>query len=187
MLIPKTSTIFRLVAAAPALLALPAITSISVAAEATSTAKAGCKSAEHRQFDFWIGRWNVIDTKTRKPAGVSLIERVYGGCGIRENWRDPDLTGGSLNIYVDSDQRWHQFWIDSSGAQREFVGGLDSKRMILVSTHKSALHPGMIVQERMIFTPNPDGSVRQYSDASRDGGVTWVPRYDYTYRRNGKN
>jgi hypothetical protein len=35
----------------------------------------------------------------------------------------------------------------------------------------------------MTFTPNPDGSMRQYSDYSRDDGKTWLERYDYTYRK----
>ncbi|MEP7171363.1 MAG: hypothetical protein ABI855_18485, partial [Bacteroidota bacterium] len=31
-------------------------------------------SSEYRQFDFWIGEWNVTDTKTGNPAGKSKIE-----------------------------------------------------------------------------------------------------------------
>ena len=174
----------RIIAIAVTILTLLNVAQASTTPQAAQPAKTDCKSHEHRQFDFWIGKWNVIDTKTRQPAGVSLIESLYKGCGVRENWKDPDLIGGSLNIYVSSDQRWHQFWIDSSGAEREFIGGLDKGRMILISKHKSVLDPDAIVQERMIFTPNPDGSVRQYSDASIDGGATWVPRYDYTYQHN---
>jgi hypothetical protein len=34
----------------------------------------------------------------------------------------------------------------------------------------------------MTFTPNADGSVRQYSDYSKDDGATWAFRYDYIYR-----
>jgi hypothetical protein len=175
---------FRIMTAGVAILGLLVVIVSSTTPRAAPAPKANCKAGTHRQFDFWIGKWNVIDTKTRQPAGNSLIESVYGGCGIRENWRDPDLSGGSLNIYVEQDHRWHQFWIDSSGAQREFIGGFDKNRMILIAVHKSVTHPGAIVQERMIFTPSPDGSVRQYSDASVDGGTTWVPRYDYTYIRH---
>lgn len=144
----------------------------------------GCASPEHHQFDFWIGEWNVSDTKTGQAGGASIIESLYGGCGIRENWSDPQITGGSLNIYDNADHRWHQFWIDSSGARREFIGGLDdSGKMVLVAHVPSVLHPELIIQVRMILTANPDGSVEQVSDMSRDNGVTWVPRYDYTYRK----
>ena len=33
------------------------------------------------------------------------------------------------------------------------------------------------------ITGHPDGTVRQHADLSRDGGKTWTPSYDFTYRR----
>jgi hypothetical protein len=36
---------------------------------------------------------------------------------------------------------------------------------------------------RMTYSPNPDGSVRQHGETSDDGGHTWTPDYDFTYRR----
>ncbi len=141
-----------------------------------------CAAPQYRQFDFWLGEWTVVDTATGAAAGDSRIEAAYGGCGVRENWRDPDLTGGSLNTYDRSDRLWHQVWIDSSGARREFIGGREGEAMVLVSTHPSAKDPNVTIKERMRFTANADGSVRQFSDASRDGGANWVSRYDYTYR-----
>ncbi len=136
----------------------------------------------HHEFDFWIGRWDVFDTKTGERAGSSLIERVYNGCALRENWVDPELSGGSLNAWSELDGRWHQTWTDSSGAWREFVGGLENGGMVLVWTKPSTKAPAGHVLVRMTFTPNPDGSVRQYSDYSGDDGQTWRERYDYTYR-----
>jgi hypothetical protein len=52
--------------------------------------------------------------------------------------------------------------------------------MVLVWSHPSARFPGKTAQERMIFSANSDGTVRQYSDQSIDG-VKWIERYDYTY------
>lgn len=139
-----------------------------------------CSAAEHHQFDFWIGRWEVFDTKTGERAGSSVIEGLYGGCVLRENWSEPGFTGGSLNAYVDG--HWRQAWTDATGAWRDFVGGMEGGRMVLVSTHPSARVSGKTVHERIAWTANPDGSVRQYSDATIDDGATWVTRYDYTYR-----
>ena len=42
-----------------------------------------CDSQENRQFDFWVGHWKVFDAVSGKPAGESVIERLYGGCTIR--------------------------------------------------------------------------------------------------------
>jgi len=142
-----------------------------------------CDSPEYRQFDFWVGKWDVFNTRDGTPGGSSLIELLYGKCTLRENWTDTSgFSGGSLNTYNRIDKRWHQTWTDSTGSWREFVGGLENGRMVLVWRHFSVTMPGKTVQERMIFTPNPDGSVRQYSDQTIDG-KTWVERYDYTYRR----
>lgn len=154
------------------------------ASAASSTQPDVCGSPERHQFDFWIGKWDVTNTVDQKPAGSSVIEQIYGGCVLRENWSEPGFTGGSLNAYHEIDRKWHQTWTDSTGAWREFVGGMIDSKMILVARHPSAKLPGVIVQERMIFTPNPDGSVRQYSDQTRDG-THWVLRYDYTYRHAG--
>jgi hypothetical protein len=143
---------------------------------------AACASPEHRQFDFWIGSWDVFETQTGMPAGHSLIERVYDGCALRENWSEPGFTGGSLNHYGAQDGRWRQTWTDSAGAWREFVGGLQDGRMVLVWRYASKDAEAGEVQVRMTFTPEPGGEVRQYSDVSSDGGRTWRLRYDYTYR-----
>ena len=137
----------------------------------------------HQQFDFWIGKWNVVSTKDNSPAGSSLIESIYDDCTLRENWSKKGFSGGSLNTYNVTDKRWHQTWTDSAGTWREFVGGLKDGRMVLIWRHESVHQPGKIVQERMIFTHNPDGSVRQYSDQTIDG-ANWIERYDYTYRRS---
>jgi hypothetical protein len=145
-----------------------------------------CVGPEFRQFDFWIGRWKVFDARDGSPQGESLIEKVYGGCSLRENWKDPQLTGGSLNTYVAIDKHWHQTWTDSAGTWREFIGGLEAANMVLVWSHPSARVPGNTAQERMTFTRNPDGSVRQHMDQTSDG-VTWVEGYDYIYRRSITN
>jgi hypothetical protein len=142
-----------------------------------------CADPAHHAFDFWIGRWDVVQTKDGKPAGKSLIEGIYGGCTIRENWSQTGFSGGSLNTYDAGTGKWRQTWTDSANSWREFVGGLEDGKMTLVARRPMRADPSKTLLERMIFTPNPDGSVRQYSDASIDDGKTWTQRYDYTYRK----
>jgi len=156
------------------------------AATLPAAAESACSSSEHRQFDFWIGRWDVFDAKTGERAGSSLIESLYDGCVLRENWTSPGFAGGSLNIYVASDSKWHQTWVDQSGALREFIGGMENGKMILVAKSRIRQEPGKTVLVRMTFTPNPDGSVRQFSDYSKDEGATWAFRYDFVYKRTAQ-
>lgn len=140
-----------------------------------------CDKVENRQFDFWIGKWKVFDTNDGSAQGESLIEALYGGCTLRENWADPTLTGGSLNTFSAGDHKWRQTWTDSAGSWREFVGGIQNGAMILEATYPSVRVSGATVRERMTFTHNPDGSVRQHMQTSLDS-QKWTEGYDYTYR-----
>ena len=57
-----------------------------------------CQEAERGQFDFWVGDWDVYPTGADKLVAHSTIEKLYGGCAVRENWKPLKGTGGgSLN------------------------------------------------------------------------------------------
>ena len=68
-------------------------------------------SAEARQFDFWVGEWDVFGPQGRK-AGSSVIQRVANGCGILENWTNAVGGGGgkSINFYDPQAKKWFQYW-----------------------------------------------------------------------------
>lgn len=133
-----------------------------------------CAAPEFRQFDFWVGYWDVYDAKGQQVAN-SLIEKVYG-CGVRENWRPfKGAGGGSLNIYVPETRKWEQFWIDSGGSRAHFTGGRNGKAMVLTGEWGGPL-------TRMTYTQNADGSVRQFGEQSTDKGKTWANSFDFTYR-----
>lgn len=143
-----------------------------------------CTAGEHRQFDFWVGYWDVYVTgKPEKKVANSLIERLYGGCTIRENWKSANSAGGSLNMYDPSDKRWHQTWHDSSNSRAEFDGGLIKGTMVLTGFWRGVLGPGDAWM-RIEYTPNADGSVRQRGEASADHGLTWQTNFDFTYRKS---
>jgi hypothetical protein len=107
-----------------AILAMLAAISSPDRARAGTTAAGPCARAEYRQFDFWIGSWDVYPTGGRQLVAHSLIESVYNRCGLRENWMPlkTQNSGGSLNIYVSGEKLWRQTWIDSSGARVDFKG-----------------------------------------------------------------
>jgi hypothetical protein len=133
-----------------------------------------CAVPEYHQFDFWAGQWDVYGAKGKQVAN-SLIEKVYG-CGIRENWMPFGAGGGgSLNIYVPSAKHWEQFWIDSGGTRATFIGGLKGKEMVIEGEWGGPL-------VRITYTPNADGSVRQYGVQSTDRGKSWAPSFDLMYK-----
>jgi hypothetical protein len=127
-----------------------------------ATLPARCAAPEYRQFDFWIGEWRVFQTaKPDEMVGSSLIESVYNGCGIRENWRPFSMmSGGSLILFDKRDGRWHQTWIDSSGARVEFTGGLTDGRMVLTGLWRDYAGPGKDMVVRMTYSRLASGAVR---------------------------
>lgn len=143
-----------------------------------------CSSLEHNQFSFWVGEWDVYPTGKDNIVAHSLIESVYGGCGVRENWKPLSGTGGgSLNIYVQKEDAWRQTWIDSKGARVDFIGGWNGKAMVLEGLWSDVLGPSKDALVRMTYSKAGDGSVRQLGEASQDGGKTWAPSFDLTYRQ----
>ncbi|MEP6689175.1 MAG: hypothetical protein ABJC36_12575, partial [Gemmatimonadales bacterium] len=56
----------------------------------------GCRAAEYRQFDFWLGSWQVA-VNGNPPVPASFITGDLDGCAIIENWRAPGSTARSLS------------------------------------------------------------------------------------------
>jgi hypothetical protein len=153
----------------------------SAAPADAADAPSPCAAPEYRQFDFWVGKWEVRETVSGAVAGKSLVEKLYDGCAIRENFSQDGFSGGSLNHYGRLDHHWRQAWTDSLGTWRDFVGRIEDSKMVMTWSHPSRARPGVIILERMAFTPNPNGTVRQFSQHSEDDGKTWTENYDYTY------
>ncbi len=139
--------------------------------------------AESRQFDFWIGDWDVT-APDGKPAGTSKIEQIAGGAGLLENWRGyPASSGGSgksLNAYNAARRQWQQYWVGSGGGVLELAGALVNGSMVLTGEHDVR---DQHLIERITWTPNADGTVRQHWEQSTDGGKSWQTAFDGLYKR----
>jgi hypothetical protein len=149
---------------------------------APTPASQACTSSETKQFDFWVGKWDVYATsKPDQKVASSIIEKLYHGCAIRENWMPlTDNPGGSMNAYSPEKRLWRQFWADANGGSAEFSGGWNGKSMILTGTWPQPGHPTQMT--RMTYTPLADGSVEQTGITSDDAGKTWQPSFDFIYR-----
>ncbi len=144
-----------------------------------------CEGPEHRQFDFWVGEWTVTQTGKTDIVASSLIEKLYGGCAVRENWMPlKGSPGGSLNNYYDG--RWRQTWVDGANSRVDFVGGLVDGKMVLTGDWKGVLGPGKDALIRMTYSKNVDGSVRQHGEQSTDQGKSWSTNFDFTYHPRNK-
>jgi hypothetical protein len=149
----------------------------------SAAAPAPCSMPEYRQFDFWLGDWNV--SSNGKPAGTNSIHRVHGGCALQENWQgagEGGLSGSSFNIYDRVSGTWHQTWIDSSGTLLQLDGGLADGSMVLEGKRPARDGKGL-AYHRISWTPGDDGSVRQLWEVSRDEGATWNAVFDGRYEK----
>jgi hypothetical protein len=140
-----------------------------------------CSGPEHRQFDFWIGDWEV-ETPDGKPAGTNRIERILDGCVLQESWTGArGMRGMSFNMYSAADKRWHQSWVDTGGNLLSLAGGLEDGRMILAGDTPQA--DGRVVANRITWQKLDDGRVRQHWETSADSGRTWQDAFVGLYRR----
>ncbi len=137
----------------------------------------------YRQFDFWIGDWEVFGAKGK--AGDSRIERILGSCVILENWTSARLgyTGKSFNTYNSSTRQWQQTWVDNSGGSTEYLRGQAGKEMIVFYADKNVGQNGKNFLRRLSFYKLSDEKVRQHGERSDDEGKTWTTEYDLEYRR----
>lgn len=166
---------FRVMPATLLLLAAPA----AAAGQGTGP-KFGCPSVEYRQFDFWVGRWDV--TVQGKPAGTNEITLEEDGCLIHEHWKGGGGgTGQSFNFYDRSTRQWNQVWVSNQGAVLRLAGSYAGDQMRFTGV---APGPGGTErQQRLTFFKNADGSVRQLWEASGDGGTNWQVVFDGLYRK----
>lgn len=149
-------------------------------ADTPAPVPAACMAAPYRQFDFWIGDWNV--TQNGKVAGTNRIDRILGGCALLENWKGTGgSVGNSLNYYDAARAVWHQTWVDNQGSPLELEGRIEGADMVLTGNTRDA--QGATVINRLTWTPRPDGAVRQHWETSTDGGKSWTTAFDGLYTR----
>jgi tetratricopeptide (TPR) repeat protein len=142
-------------------------------------------AAENRQFDFWLGEWNVVTSQRETPAGDSRIELILGDCVVQENWTSAGnigYSGKSYNIFNTALKRWEQYWVDNSGGNIFFYGGLKDGVMDYW-TDEIPQPDGAKLKRHLQFIKLGPDKVRQFSQGSNDGGKTWFVEYDFTYNR----
>ena len=136
---------------------------------------------EHKQFDFWIGEWNVM-TPQGQLAGTNSIQRVVDGCVIFENWTGAQGGNGkSFNYYDRNDSKWHQLWVGSGGGVVNFSGEYKDGAMRYEAVNLAA--NGSKTLQRMTFFKLEADKVRQLWETSTDEGKTWSVAFDGMYVR----
>lgn len=137
-----------------------------------------CTSREYRQFDFWIGDFDVQDFEGA-VVGENTISLHLGGCLLMESWRGGSgMHGMSMNFYDPSDDTWNQIFVDNNGNPSNWPplkGGLDEKgAMVLWSPEGDS-------RSKWTWKLVSPGRVRQMAEQTTDGGKTWQVTWDSYY------
>ncbi|ACV27809.1 hypothetical protein [Kangiella koreensis] len=158
---------------------LLAICFCGVAVAADPVPPPSCSSKEHRQFDFWIGEWEVFNPEGQK-VGENTITQVLDGCALHENWHSEGaFRGNSYNIYDASRGVWHQSWVDNTGTLLRLEGGFKDGAMELTGETQS--DKGKLLN-RIRWTQEEE-HVRQVWQVSQDGGEQWKTIFDGLYKQ----
>lgn len=142
-----------------------------------------------RQFDFWVGEWDVYPNGANMIVGHSKVEMASGGCMILENWTalgPVPNTGKSMNYVNTVTGKWEQYWIGSGGLSpgnpQKFVNG-EYKDGAMRFEFEQITPQNQKQIGRFIFYNMGPNQVRQFNEVSSDGGKTWTTVYDFIYKR----
>ncbi|MBU1310224.1 MAG: hypothetical protein KKE30_11925 [Gammaproteobacteria bacterium] len=139
-----------------------------------------CNTEQHRAFDFWLGNWQVFKADG-SLAGSNRISLAQNGCVLTEQYRTPGgFNGQSLNMFDSNRGLWHQTWVDNSGSLLLLEGNIVDNDMLLSGAITTA--EGEVQQQRIRWTPNQDGSIRQHWQAQMADG-NWVTLFDGLYKK----
>ena len=139
--------------------------------------------APSRQFDSWIGEWDVTAPDGRL-IGTDHIEAAEGGCLLRETWTGAASgTGQSVNFYDRLTGYWRQVWMDPSGQNQDYYGEFSGDTLVF---RQVTYTEGLKSILTMTYAPRPDGTLRQLVQRSIDDGATWTTLSDYTFKRKAQ-
>jgi hypothetical protein len=146
-----------------------------------------CAAVEQRQFDFWVGDWQLSwpgDKPGETAHGTNRIVRILDGCVVQENFdggSDMHLRGTSVSTFDSRSGKWKQTWVDNEGGYLDFIGDFKDGQMIL---SREGVGPnGNKILQRMVWKSIGRSELDWSWEASEDGGKTWQVRWPIHYTR----
>ena len=142
---------------------------------------------EAKQFDFWIGQWDVTPWALAAPLpsqqiGGNDVHPILEHCVVLENWRAANGGEGKSFNYFDTNlHRWRQVWMADSGGALDYTGEYRDGAMRFTGWTLDA--KGNRVDQKLTFFNVAPDTVRQLFEASADGGKTWTATFDGRYVR----
>lgn len=145
-----------------------------------------CSSREAKQFNFWVGEWNLTwkNTDGTEAKGENIVKSLFGGCVIEENFNGTPaipLKGKSFSVYNSRLKKWQQTWVDNNGSYLDFVGEFEDGKMSL--SRKAVSPKGENILQRMVFYNISANEFDWNWERSKDNGKTWEVMWQIHYKR----
>lgn len=140
-----------------------------------------CSSPAYKQFDFWVGEWEV-QTPKGTPAGENKVEKILDGCALRESWTSIDGShGNSLTTYDAPASRWTQTFVDDLGMVLVLDGEFRDGKMTLSGRRSGSR--GSSTLNRIVWQKMEGDRIRQRWEQSSDDGRNWTLLFEGIYSR----
>jgi hypothetical protein len=155
-------------------------------AQQTSTTQNSCLAPQQKQFDFWVGEWELTwpgENPGEIGHGTNSINRIMDGCVVQENFSGGEsmhLRGTSVSTFDARSGHWKQTWVDNEGGYLDFVGDFSNGQMIL---QRETVRNGTKILQRMVWKNITANEFDWNWEASSDGGKTWQVNWPIHYRR----
>ena len=165
----------------------------------TLPAPGRCTDSLSREFDFWIGTWEVVQ-EIRTPEGDwetyparSTVGRALDGCALVEQWSgtvrffwegmtEPETMEGLSVRSRGRDGNWRIYWMDSRNPSfgRPFVGGFRDGEGLFIQAPDEA--GGSAGQVRIRFLDIRAESVEWELSVLSERGA-WTPLWRMHFER----
>jgi hypothetical protein len=153
------------------------------------SASAPCDTAQHHQFDFWVGDWQVFDASTNQLVAFDRVEKHSQGCIVQQNltmvtdlYRREGvgyrMTGIGVNRF--DGQSWLELWADNQWGAIVLRGMPSAGKAMVLTT----IIPSRKRDLRLEWEKRPDGSVRALQYVAPAGSGKWELYGDLIYRPN---
>lgn len=144
-------------------------------------------SPRAREFDFWVGNWNVTPwaaAPSTNPAsiGTNRVDLMLEQCMLLENWTAAGGgQGKSVNFWDTNRNKWRQVWVADGGSSLDYTGEFSDGAMRFEGWTLG--RNGGRVLQKLTFFPVSRDTVRQLFETSSDSGRTWQSGFDGRYVR----
>jgi hypothetical protein len=134
-----------------------------------------------RQFDFWLGEWDLRWSDGRTGTDSVFLDLgdnvVVGSLDARPSL---DYQRVCHSVYARADGCWKHTWVDSDGNYLDFAGAFADGEMDL---RREARHDGGVALFRVRWHDIEAESLTWSYERSDDGGESWASLWSIDYSR----